>query len=54
VEDADALAAAIRRLVDEPGLSERLAAGGRAAWQAGYTEEIVTGRYRALFERLAG
>jgi glycosyltransferase involved in cell wall biosynthesis len=54
VDDAPALAAAIARIAAEDGLAATLAAGGRAAWQAGYTEEIVAARYRALFERLAG
>lgn len=54
VDDADALAVAIRRAAGEPGLADRLSAGGHAAWQAGYTEETVTARYLALFERLAG
>ena len=32
----------------------RFCAQGRAAFEAGYTEEIVVRRYFALFERLAG
>ncbi len=54
VDDAPALAAAARRLATEAGLGERLAAGGRAAHQANYTEEAVVRRYMELFERLAG
>ncbi len=54
VDDAPALAAAARSLATEAGLGERLAAGGRAAHQAGYTEEAVVRRYMELFERLAG
>ena len=54
VDDADALASAIRRLETEKGLAEALASGGRAAFEAGHTEAIVVGRYLALFEELAG
>lgn len=54
VDDAAALAGAIRRVIEEPGLAERLVAGGWAAFQADYTEEISVARYRELFERLAG
>ena len=53
VEDAGALAAAIRRVIVEPGLAERLVAGGWAAYQADFTEAISVARYMDLFERLA-
>lgn len=54
VDDADALAAAIRRLAAEPALSSRIAAGGRAAYERGFTEDVVVRRYLDLFARLAG
>ena len=53
IEDADALASAIRRVIAEPGLAERLVAGGWAAYQADFTEAISVARYLELFERLA-
>ena len=54
VDDAAALAAAVRSLNGDAGLGARLAAGGAAAYQAGYTEDVVVGQYMELFERLAG
>ena len=53
VDDAPALAAAIRRVLGEPGLAGRLVEGGWAAFQADYTEEKCVARYLALFEHLA-
>jgi len=52
VDDADALAAAIRRLATEPALPDRIAAGGRAAYESGFTEDVVVRRYLDLFARL--
>lgn len=54
VDDAGALAAAIRRVIREPGLADRLVEGGWAAFQADYTEAKSVARYLELFERLAG
>jgi glycosyltransferase involved in cell wall biosynthesis len=54
VDDADALAAAIRRLAAEPGLADYVAAGGRAAYERDFTEDVVVRRYLDLFARLAG
>ena len=54
VEDAAALAGAIRRVIAEPGLAARLVGGGWAAFQADYTEAKSVARYLKLFERLAG
>ncbi len=53
IENARALAGAIRRVIAEPGLAERLVAGGWAAYQADFTEAISVARYMELFERLA-
>jgi glycosyltransferase involved in cell wall biosynthesis len=50
--DAQALADALRRVLTEPGLRERLANGGREL-AAGYTEEGMVERYLALYARLA-
>jgi glycosyltransferase involved in cell wall biosynthesis len=52
VDDAAALARAIRRLDSEDGLAGKLATGGRTAYQADFTEQAVVGRYLELFERL--
>ncbi len=53
IDDGKALAQAIRRLDAEKGLAGALAGGGRAAYQAAFTEQAVVGRYLELFERLA-
>jgi glycosyltransferase involved in cell wall biosynthesis len=47
-----ALAAAIERLCREPRLRERLALGGRRAYEAEFTEEAVIAQYRSFFDRL--
>lgn len=52
-DDPQALAAAVARVLEDPDLAARLAAGGRAAYEAGYTESAVVARTLALFERLA-
>lgn len=52
VDDAPALAAAITRVLGDGALARRLAERGRAAYEAGYTEAAVIGRYRDLFRRL--
>jgi glycosyltransferase involved in cell wall biosynthesis len=54
VDDDAALAAAMRRLADDPALRARLAAAGGAAYQAEFTETEVVRRYQDLFRRLAG
>ena len=50
VDDADALAAALRRVLETPTLAQDLAQAGFAAYQSGYTKAAVVGRYRAFFE----
>ncbi len=52
--DHVALAGAIAALFDAPALGARLAAGGRAAYEAEFTEPAVVRRYLELFERLTG
>ncbi len=54
LEDADALAAAIRRVADDPALGNRLAEAGRGRFQAEFTEVAVVARYLSLFAELAG
>lgn len=50
--DAEALAAAILRLRDEPGLAERVGGGGRATYEGRASEEALGTRWRALLEGL--
>ncbi|MEX0758711.1 MAG: glycosyltransferase, partial [Tistlia sp.] len=52
IDDAAALAAAIGRLLDDPGLAESLAEAGHRRYLAEFTEAACVARYRALFERL--
>lgn len=52
VDDAAALAAAIRRLMAEPGLRAHLIDRGRADYQRGFTREAVTERMLALYRQL--
>ena len=52
-EDEAALEAALRRLLHEPGLRDRLGRGGRATVQARYTRGRVAAAYLSLFERLS-
>ncbi|MCC7050081.1 MAG: glycosyltransferase [Alphaproteobacteria bacterium] len=54
VDDASALAAAIRRAMNDPDLRRRLAAGGRSAYERDFTEAAVVGKYRAFFDQVAG
>ena len=53
VDDADALARAMIRLADDGGLRTRLAAAGRAAYEAEYSEARVVGLYRDFFAQVA-
>ena len=52
VDDPSAMAAAFRRLLDEPKLARRIAARGRARFEADFTEAVAVGRYLALFDKL--
>lgn len=52
-DDPQALAHALTRTIGDPLLRERLAAKGRAAYEAEFTEEIVVRRYLELFEALS-
>jgi glycosyltransferase involved in cell wall biosynthesis len=49
LEDAAGLAAAMARLAADPALRARLAAGGRAAYAAQFTESAVVRRYQEFF-----
>ncbi len=52
VDDAAAMAGAIRSLLDDPDRAAALAAAGRETFEAGYTEEAVVAQYLDLFQRL--
>jgi glycosyltransferase involved in cell wall biosynthesis len=51
-DDAPALAAAISRVMDEPGLAARLVEAGRVRHSAEFTEEACVANYLSLFRRL--
>ncbi len=53
VDDARALAAAMRRLAEDKALVARLAAAGRAAYDAEFSETRVVALYRDFFEQVA-
>ncbi|OAN54071.1 glycosyl transferase [Paramagnetospirillum marisnigri] len=50
VDDADALAAAIRRLMAEPDTARALAAAGRQAYEERFTQAAVVARYLEFFD----
>ena len=50
--DADALAAAVRRLAEDAALAERIAARGHAVYREHASEEVLGARWRALLEAL--
>ena len=54
IEDADALARAINRLLGDPSLAAALVANGRATFEANFTPSAVVRRYLDFFERIKG
>ena len=54
LEDAGALAAGIQTILSDDALRIALAVQGRKSFETSYTEAAIVGRYRALFETLAG
>lgn len=52
VDDAEALASAVRALFEDDELRARLGQQGRAAFEANYSEPIVVAKYIAFFESL--
>jgi glycosyltransferase involved in cell wall biosynthesis len=48
--DGEALAEAVRRLTADHGLAQRIAAGGRAAYERAANESVLGKRWRALIE----
>lgn len=53
IDDPQALAAAIRRALDEQGLRQRMITEGQAAYQRTYTREAVTREWIAYYRNLA-
>ncbi len=53
IEDANALAAAVGRVLGDTGLAARLADAGRAAHRARFSESAVVAQYIELFEKVA-
>lgn len=52
IDDAPALAAALRRAANDGALAARLAEGGRAAYERTHTEAAVVGAYMEFFDRV--
>jgi glycosyltransferase involved in cell wall biosynthesis len=52
IDDVGALAAALRRLGDDPALAGALTRAGRARYEAEFTESAVVRRYLALFNQV--
>ncbi|MDP6172882.1 MAG: glycosyltransferase [Rhodospirillales bacterium] len=52
VDDAPAMAGAIRSVINDNVLAQHLADHGHAAYQAGFTEKIVVEKYLEFFQRL--
>jgi glycosyltransferase involved in cell wall biosynthesis len=50
--DPEALAAAVRRLAEDGSLAQRVADGGRAAYEAAASEPVLGARWRALIGAL--
>lgn len=51
IDDVSALAAALRRVIDDPALRARLVAGGRQTYEARFTRAAVVSAWRAAYER---
>jgi glycosyltransferase involved in cell wall biosynthesis len=51
--DAEALSGAVRRVAADEALARHLGAGGREAYAAHASEEVLGPRWRGLLERLA-
>jgi glycosyltransferase involved in cell wall biosynthesis len=49
--DAQALAEALQRIAADPELAQRLSAGGRAAYEAHASEDVLGRRWRELIEQ---
>ena len=49
--DAEALAAALVRLVDDPGLRDRIAADGREVYERRFTADAFVSALREIYVR---
>jgi len=54
VEDPSTLARAIRRVLLDDPLRQRIAAAGRRSFEAAFTETAVVARYQAFFDTITG
>jgi glycosyltransferase involved in cell wall biosynthesis len=54
IDDVQALAQAINRVLSEPGLSARLVANGRATYQAHFTKAVFLRDSAAFYARIGG
>jgi len=52
IDDASALAGAVRSALSDPAATARMAAAGHARYQRDFTKAAVVGQYRAFFERI--
>jgi glycosyltransferase involved in cell wall biosynthesis len=52
VDDATTLGQAIRYVLSDEGVSDRLARGGHAAYQAHFTEALVVRQYMDFFQKI--
>ena len=50
--DVDALAEAMRRMIEEPGLAEKLVAGGLESYASQFTQEVFVRDSLAFYERV--
>ena len=54
IDEPEAMAMAIKRVLDDNELSKTLGSKGRASYEAGFTEESVIKRYLDFFQQVAG
>ena len=54
IDEPEAMANAIKRVLDDNELSKTLGSKGRASYEAGFTEESVIKRYLDFFQQVAG
>lgn len=52
LEDAPAIASAVRTIIDNPAMAQRMVEAGRLAYEAEFTERAVVARYLSLFEKV--
>ncbi len=53
VDDANALARSLKRVVEDDDLRAELAQGGLETYEANHTEQIVVEKYLSFFESVA-